>query len=158
MRRFTDNPRRRPRERGFTLTELVLVLVILGVLAAVAGPRFFGHNAFQGRGFYDEVKTAARYAQRLAEATQCTVRFSFDGGARAYSLTLLGGAGCLAGAAPHPADGKPYAGTAPAGITMVGGPLDVDFDGGGRSTLAGALTLEVGGRAFTIEADTGFVH
>ncbi len=35
----------RPRQRGFTLLELVVVLVILGTLAALVGPRLVGHSS-----------------------------------------------------------------------------------------------------------------
>ncbi|HXV12337.1 MAG TPA: prepilin-type N-terminal cleavage/methylation domain-containing protein, partial [Burkholderiales bacterium] len=42
------------RGRGFTLVELVVIIAILGVMAAVIGPRFMGRDAFASRGFHDE--------------------------------------------------------------------------------------------------------
>ena len=39
----TENPGRRDREGGFTLVELLVVLVILVLLASLVGPRVIGY-------------------------------------------------------------------------------------------------------------------
>ncbi len=36
--------------RGFTMVELILVMVVAGILAAVAVPRMIGRNSFDTRG------------------------------------------------------------------------------------------------------------
>jgi MSHA pilin protein MshC len=60
------------RMAGFTLVELVTVLIIVGILAVVAIPRFMDRT-FDERGFHDAVKAAAQHARRVAVASR---RFS----------------------------------------------------------------------------------
>ena len=36
---------------GFTTVELVVVLIIVGIMAAIAAPRFFDKQAYSDRGF-----------------------------------------------------------------------------------------------------------
>jgi len=43
--RITRNQRRRPQRRGFTLIEIMVVIVILGILAAAVLPRIIGRTA-----------------------------------------------------------------------------------------------------------------
>lgn len=59
---------------GFTLVELILTMMLVGVFAAVAGPRFFDRQAFDERMRYEEALGALRYAQKLALAGGCPVR------------------------------------------------------------------------------------
>jgi len=54
------------RTKGFTLIELVVILLVLGILAVVALPKFFNLSDYQERAAYDEVAGAVRYAQKLA--------------------------------------------------------------------------------------------
>lgn len=54
------------RSGGFTLTELVMVIVIMGVLAAVALPRLSNVSDFRALEFRDRTVAALRYAQKTA--------------------------------------------------------------------------------------------
>lgn len=65
------------KESGFTLVELVVIIIILGIISAFALPRFFNLNQYQQRAAYDEVASALRYAQKLAVGSGCDVRVVF---------------------------------------------------------------------------------
>jgi len=65
------------RQTGFTLVELIIVLIILGLISAYALPRFFELQSYDDRGFYTETLNAVRYAQQYAVATNCDVEVSF---------------------------------------------------------------------------------
>lgn len=60
-------------QHGFTLIELIMVVVMLGVLAVFAGPRILSTGDFQARGFHDETMSLLRYAQKSAIAQRRTV-------------------------------------------------------------------------------------
>jgi len=62
------------KQRGFTIVELIMVIVIIGILAAVVGPRFFSKSNFDERFYFEEVLSSVRYAQKLAVASGCYTR------------------------------------------------------------------------------------
>jgi MSHA pilin protein MshC len=143
--------------RGFTLVELVTILVLVGILSVVALPRMFDAAVFRGRGFFDEVANAARYGQKLAVASGCDVRLSLsaDGYALAQRTACASGAFTLA--VPHPASGGSFAGSVPEGVSMsVTGAVSVVFDAQGRAT-PGGVTVTVNGHHFTIVGESGYV-
>lgn len=54
--------------KGFTLVELIGVIVIAGILATVAAPRFFSAATFASRGYADAAAAFLRHTQKLAIA------------------------------------------------------------------------------------------
>jgi MSHA pilin protein MshC len=59
--------------RGFTIVELVVVIIILGIISAVAAPRFFDLQDYKELAFKDELVSALRFAQKRAVASGCAV-------------------------------------------------------------------------------------
>jgi MSHA pilin protein MshC len=78
------------RAHGFTIVELVTVMVILGLLAAVAMPRFFQKDSFDARSFADQNVSMLRYAQKLAIAQNRPVFILLNGS----SIALCFSAAC----------------------------------------------------------------
>ncbi|MEG1055142.1 MAG: prepilin-type N-terminal cleavage/methylation domain-containing protein, partial [Janthinobacterium sp.] len=65
--------------RGFTLIELVAMLVIAGLLATFAVNRFFQRDTFDARSASDQVASIVRYGQKLAVAQNRPVFVRIDG-------------------------------------------------------------------------------
>lgn len=74
------------------MVELVMVMVLIGILGAVAGNRFFGSQVFEARAYADQSKALIRYAQKLAIAQNRNVyvRSTPDG----FAVCLDAGAAC----------------------------------------------------------------
>lgn len=60
--------------KGFSLIELVTVILLLGILSAFALGRFTDSQAIAARGFFDDTVNAVRFAQKLAISSGCEVR------------------------------------------------------------------------------------
>lgn len=148
----------RLKQRGFTLVELITVLVIVGVLAMAALPRFFDKNTFDSRGYYDQVISTLRFAQKTAVAQHRFVCVTFA----ANSITLTHGATAACGnPLTSPAGVTPFTVTSPTIDVTLSSFADFNFNALGRpSTVQPGTGIVVSGYAtpIVVEAETGYVH
>jgi len=80
----------RAKARGFTLVELVMVMIIVGILAVAVIPRFFDRQTYDARAFLDRARAMLRYGQKVAIAQNRNVFVRLDGS----SVALCFDAGC----------------------------------------------------------------
>lgn len=144
---------------GYTLVELVLVVAILGIVAAFAAPRFFAQQPFDERGYADALAGALRATQRAAVATGCPARLEIDAAGYRARLPAAAGNGCnpsdTSWSVPVPLpDGDAVAG--PARVPVAPATVAVVFLPSGAPQAA-APTLAVGPWRIAIDAATGYV-
>ncbi len=159
------HPRHRTRSTGaspgYTLVELVTVIVILGILATFAVPRFADHQVFEERGFYEEVVAALRYGQKIAVGSGCPVQINIDASGYALTQQTVLANRCDPGDVSYAVpvlfpDGQAAAGTTPAGVTL-GPVVTYQFDGLGQTDLGSDLTVSIGSWSLIVQAQSGYV-
>lgn len=161
--------------QGFTLVELVVILIVVGILAVAAIPRFFD-NAFSERGFHDGVKAAIQHARKVAVGSRRYVCVAVA--ANGVTLTLdptlpeANTPAVACGAAlnlPVPQPNCPANQVcAPAGVALAvvaPGLANFNFDPLGRpvaankAVLAAATTIAVTNQPnIVVQADSGWVQ
>ncbi|MDO9224932.1 MAG: type II secretion system protein [Pseudomonadota bacterium] len=143
---------------GFTLVELVAIIMIAGILAAVAGPRFFNPSTFAARGYTDAASGLLRYAQKLAIARHAGVTVQINSSGLALCATTANP--CAdANPWPGPQGETPYQIDVPGGVSLAGSAASVSFDSQGRPNAEVSLTITGDTvRTLTVEAETGYVY
>lgn len=141
-----------------------MVIVILGILSVTALPKFFNQNRFTEHVFFTDTLNAIRYAQKLAVATGCNVKFSVS--SHTYRLTRQGHSaskkGCPMGAAyalavPRPGSSNShYSGNEPT-VTLTSSTPFFIFNALGTASEGVSLTV-AGTKKISVIAETGFVY
>jgi MSHA pilin protein MshC len=159
-------------QRGFTLIELIMVMVIVGILAIVAAPRMFNQSAFQSRGFADQVQASLRYAQKEAIAQHRNVCVAMTASDITLTIASVSGAvsACntnLVSPAGQPSNcpSATYKICTPsATITLTAATFNFDSLGkpwdvaGTTASTLKTITINGATNQIFVEPETGYVH
>lgn len=170
-------------QRGFTLVELILVILVMGILGATAAGRFMDRNVMDRQTFADQAGALLRYAQKVAVAQGRDVWVVMSSGgiklcytkvcAASEHLLAPGGTNSETSATRALCPNQPaWACEAPpAGVTL-GAAINFYFDalgkpyvevGAASAAMTAPLSVPVqsaglASRVITVEAETGYVH
>lgn len=147
---------------GFTLTELVVTIAIMGILAVAVIPRLTDRLWVDARGHGDRLRAVVQYAQKIAIAQRRNVCVSFSSGTATVQMAASAGAAvaCTANAIDPINGASPFVLAPPDGVTVTPSAATLSFDALGAS--AGTVTVSVTGagatKVITVEGVTGHVH
>jgi MSHA pilin protein MshC len=150
--------KRSPSKAGFTLVELIMTIVIIGVLAAAVAPRFYDVNVFQSKGFADQVQATLRHAQKVAIAQRRNVCVAFPT-ASTLAVSSASTSGTTSPCDLYLVSPSGRSGvwiTAPSGITFSTTPAGFKFDSLGKPSVG--TSGVIGTTTIIVEAETGYVH
>lgn len=148
------------RQAGFTLVELILVIVLAGILAAVGAPSLVNNQAQDQLTTRDELKATLRYARQVAlsqNRTVCVMRNAIE-----FRLVYAPAVGpCNAAGIPvlEAGSGQPkVVGLDKTGVTIAG-PVVLMFNSRGQLTApTPVVTYTVGPTmVLNVNRETGFV-
>jgi len=134
---------------GFTLVELVVVILITGILSISIAPRFFGVATYENRKAADELLTALRYSQQMAMARGGNIQLDLQNDN--YTIELTSSGDDL-----RSPEGIPYPHFFD-GVTTTT-PIIIVYDGLGRRVPNNQFDINIGNRTIRIEQETGYAH
>lgn len=154
---------RREYAQGYTIVELIAVITIIGLLAAVAGPKFIGSAVFETRGAQGTLLAALRYAQKTAVAQRRVVYLNLNTATRTL---CLGYTSNCSSPVIDPSTQAAYSKVLPGTVALATTQTALGFDGLGRPvpnvganyTVQNAVELSESPRNIVVEAETGYVR
>jgi len=147
---------RTARAGGFTLIELVTVLIILGVLAVVALPRISGLSDYKALEFHDKALAALRHGQKSATSHRRLVCVAFTSTSVTLTIARVNGAAVCSDPLLLPgSDSNSVLSGDAANAFFDTLPADFNFQPDGS---AADRSLTVAGRPITVVGATGNVR
>jgi len=141
--------------RGFTTVELVVVMVLMGLLAALAAPRLTDRSALQERGVQDQLRGLLRSARQVAVTQEREVCVLL---AAAQARVVYG----VSGGCPLTSPVAGHGGEATLALQLppqlaLGGATVLRFNARGQPVPAADQVITVGGSSLTVSRETGHV-
>lgn len=160
-----SSSRRQAASRGFTLPELVAVLLMIGILSATALPRLEGVLSFRDDGWRDQLVAALHYAHKSAISHRRLVCASVAGAGVTLSIASANPASACSTLLPG-LDGQALAADSKGGaVASVSPGGTIYFQPSGRVTSDGAgatastRTITIAGQApIVLVGETGHVE
>jgi MSHA pilin protein MshC len=141
-------------QTGFTLVELITIIIILGILSVVALPRFLDRGTFDNRAFNDQIRATLRAAQKLAIAQHRAVCAGVSVATPAtLTISVSNGGVCNTLLAE-----RTVTAAGEASLAAPSANTTITFDAMGSPGAASAVVQAAGEQPIVIEAETGYVH
>lgn len=150
---------------GFTLMELVTIIVIVSILGAMALPRFVGGTSFDVFGFSEQLSQTLRLAQKMAQASRRTTCVTIAAsGVTLQRSGTVGSATCDT-VLPNPVTNSTAALKIPGGVLVTETVIRFNAQGQPVSATGAVFSAQqdivISGehsRIVSIAGETGYVH
>jgi MSHA pilin protein MshC len=154
--------------RGFTLVELIVTMVIIGIMAIAVVPRFDIITGFDAVGYADQLKSVLRYGQKSALAHRRAIIVDFSGDTPTLAYTAESSCVLTPPNMTYPTALRPRGNSTSLPVAKIG-TTDTDewicFNTMGKpfvkdlTALSATLTISItDASAISIEPETGYVH
>lgn len=161
-------------QRGFSLIELVTVMIVISILAVVALPNFSLLSGFDEVGYRDQVKATLEFARKAAVAQRRYACVSRSGNTLSLTIDAVSPEGRSVATCPGAQNlllpgSSSSSSISPRGTTTLldSSAASVLFDPQGRPWTAASSTVSTaaqftvhggGDSVITVEAETGYVY
>lgn len=150
-------PKIAQQQSGFTLIELVVILIVIGILAVTVLPRFFDQNDFYARGFYDETLSVLRYGQKTAVAQRRQVCATFSATNVSLRIATSFGGSCDKDVT-GPSGNTPHQASARGTVQYVAVPAALAFNPDGSASAGASIQVAGLPNVITVIKETGHVY
>lgn len=146
---------------GFTMLELVTVILIAGILSFMAVGRLNDTGEVNAHGFAEQIASTVRFAQEAAVSQRRLMYVNVNAGSGTINVCLDSSAAC---AQPLAAPGGGNLGVrAPGGVVLTTNTAQFSFDGLGQPSVGAQVQIQViapDSQQFlvTVEPGSGYVR
>ena len=151
---------------GFTLVELVMTMMIIGILAVVAIPKLLSSTTFQTVAFDDAVRAALRYAQKSALSHRRLVCATLTSTTVTLTIATANPATVCTGTTLNGPNGSSAYATSPDSTNVTLSPTAtlyfqpsglITSDGAGTTITSPSFTV-TGMTPISVQGSTGYVN